>query len=210
MSDTVVLCEQQPQESSEAFAAFLVYRDLPRGERTATAAYRATRVNETQGKKVSGQWLGWARSYQWEKRAEAYDRYEFQIAQQARETVIVTTNGEWQRRRDVIRHEEWVASRALYQKAMEMLAFPLATTTTKETVEDGKTIIHTEVHAGKWTFRDAAQMIDVAGKLARLSAEMETSRTGVTFDVIIAAITAIAPDLSEELSRELSQAVLEG
>lgn len=60
--------EQLPEESDRAYAAFLRYRDLPRGERSVRAAIGGTKVRRRT-------WEGWAADFRWRARVAAYESY---------------------------------------------------------------------------------------------------------------------------------------
>lgn len=64
--------ERLPNESSKAYAAFCIYRDLG-SERSLDGVRRKLEEN---GKKVSIKFLGrWSSKYNWVARAQAYDDY---------------------------------------------------------------------------------------------------------------------------------------
>jgi hypothetical protein len=63
--------EQQQGESSKAFAAFCVYRDLGRN-RSVVEAFRQ-QTGKPGAKQASGRWNRWAKAWHWAERAQAWD-----------------------------------------------------------------------------------------------------------------------------------------
>ena len=61
-----------PDESSQAYAAFLTFRDLPRDKRSILAAYR---LRKPAAKQPSRAFAAWATQYHWRPRADGYDAY---------------------------------------------------------------------------------------------------------------------------------------
>ncbi len=160
--------ERQPWDTSASFQAFRVYLEQE-APRSVVEAYRQkTGKEKAKVSQAPGGWNNWAggKDYKgdpipdalpWAKRAEAWDDH---LAEQ---DIL-----KWEQRRAEQREREWGTSNTLFDKAQQMLKFPVVETTTK----DGQTI----VKPAKWTFRDAAAIADLASKLARLAAEMETEK----------------------------------
>jgi hypothetical protein len=99
--------EQQPRESSRAFGAFCIYRDLgPRRSLRAAAAAFYGRTTATLERQVDK----WSRAFRWVERASAWDRHLDAEARQAQEQA---------RREMVERHVR--EARALQAKALERL-----------------------------------------------------------------------------------------
>lgn len=61
--------ERMPHESSKAYQAFMLYRDLGPG-RSLTAAHKAHKAG---AHGASGQWTRWSSAHEWKRRAEDYD-----------------------------------------------------------------------------------------------------------------------------------------
>jgi hypothetical protein len=66
--------ERLSGESSLAFAAFCVFRDLG-AERSIRKAVESTEQNETTRAKRYNVWRNWAAAYRWRERAADYDQY---------------------------------------------------------------------------------------------------------------------------------------
>jgi hypothetical protein len=66
--------ERLTGESSMAFAAFCVYRDL-RAERSIRKAVESVEENEAARVKRYNVWRNWAAAYRWRERAADYDQY---------------------------------------------------------------------------------------------------------------------------------------
>ena len=62
--------ERQPGETAKAYAAFLLYRDLPAIERSVAAAREG---QQRDGKGTLRQWNGWSGRYGWVNRAAEHD-----------------------------------------------------------------------------------------------------------------------------------------
>ena len=62
---------QLPDESSQAYAGFLAYADLPPGQQTITAAYRALKgTPDNESVKPPGYFGAWASKYSWRPTSE--------------------------------------------------------------------------------------------------------------------------------------------
>lgn len=78
--------ERQTGESSKAYAAFCIYRDLG-AERSIE---RVRREFAERGRKISAKFLGrWSSKYDWVERARAYDDYLDRIRREAKEKEIL-------------------------------------------------------------------------------------------------------------------------
>jgi hypothetical protein len=71
--------ELLPKESAEAFAAFVVYRDLGFG-RCIRTAIDSVKENNSYSQSY-GSWRKWAVDYRWKERAADFDRYNEQLKQ---------------------------------------------------------------------------------------------------------------------------------
>ena len=67
------LWERQPSETAKAYAAFLLYRDLPAIDRSIPAARAACRAQCGISPASVRQWHGWSTKYQWFSRATEHD-----------------------------------------------------------------------------------------------------------------------------------------
>lgn len=143
-------------------------------ERTLLGAWRkATEAGSggvRRGAKLPGAWQRQYERWTWKARAEAFDRHK-----------QVTAERKWNQRYNQQRETEWALSQDLVAKAKQMMSMPLVKTS-RTVEEDGKTII-TEVETARWAFRDAADFIDTASKLARLAVGKPTNETKITFEV---------------------------
>lgn len=64
--------ERQPGESSRAFRAFAIYRDLG-PSRSLNAAYRHAKGSQDPALRAHAVWSGWSSKFDWPVRAAAYD-----------------------------------------------------------------------------------------------------------------------------------------
>lgn len=72
---------QLPDESSQAYAGFLAYADLPPGQRTISSAYRSLKgTPDDASAKPPGYFGAWASKYRWRQRAAARDQIFNRIA----------------------------------------------------------------------------------------------------------------------------------
>lgn len=177
MPKSAPLWEKQPWESAQAFRAFhtcYLAQDPPR---SLEAAYRAYRLNggcaEVDRLKAPGTWQNWARgqnhrgaliagSSSWAERGQAWEDH---LAALDRE--------KWEQRRKQIREDDWEAGQLLRKRAREILEDPEAFRKyTFTTTATGATHEKTELLTGA-----AITATELASKLERLAAEMETDRT---------------------------------
>jgi len=79
------LWHRRPDETAKAFSAFILYRDMPAGERS------LRKLGQNQGKTPSYiKYLQiWSSRYSWVDRATAYDDYLAQIKAEAQERGII-------------------------------------------------------------------------------------------------------------------------
>jgi hypothetical protein len=110
----------------------------------------------------------WSSRYGWQQLAADYDSDMAKAAKAAEERKLQATAGRWAERLIATREEAYQMAKQLIEKAEAMLKFPLAEQVTK----DGKTVIK----PGRWTFADAARMIDVANRLKQLATGLPTDR----------------------------------
>jgi transposase-like protein len=152
--------EQLPDESPKAFAAFRAYAELG-AKRSTTAVARTLSRSAPLIRR-------WSARYQWVKRAAAFDAGLERVASAAEEKELTTQAGLWAKRMQETREAAYIMADRLIEKAEAMLKFPLAETTTR----DGKTM----VRPGRWTFADAARMLEGANRLKQLATGLPTER----------------------------------
>lgn len=181
--------EQLPGETNAWYSRYLIYRnlgasrDLKETIRIDFARRRAAqqqqfkdnpilRFKNDAGKKliepksVPKNWKEAAQKYQWEYRYAAYERY----LQDQEDKKIVDA-------RAALRSEEINLAGKLRDKALQMLAMPLAQRVEEFEDADGKhVVVYKPV---KWTMADAAKMVELYSKLTRMGLEMPTSNIAV-------------------------------
>jgi hypothetical protein len=151
------LWERQPGEKARAYEAAKLYFELG-------AARSLAAVGQKLGKSKALM-ERWSVRWNWTERAAAYDRHIDRLEQEARLRTLATEAERWAQRQTEQREQEWQTSRALLERARQMLAHPLY-----ETVEqDGRTI----VKPVRWSLRDVAAFLELFSKLGRRAAEME-------------------------------------
>jgi hypothetical protein len=209
--------DQLPGESRQAYAAFLVYRDLPSNVRTADLAYWTAKgrpENVKAGKRAGGQWTKWPAPdrYNWLDRAKAYDQYLRQQADAAEAEEVRRTGRERARRREQVEESEWTARGRLLSMAERMLDYPLETVEEvddePEARADGVFIIRRIIHRPiRWSMADVSKFYEMASRLGRLSTGAETERaTVVTEDGTDPARGRAGGALTARLQRALAQA----
>lgn len=110
----------------------------------------------------------WSQNYEWVARVNRHDEIEQERAIE-----------EWRERQKEIRSTEWDMASRLIERAERMLEFPIRETET--TMEDGVTRL--TIKPVKWSGGTPARYLDLASKLARLAAEMETENIKVAATV---------------------------
>lgn len=144
------------------FDRFTDYRLMGAG-RSLLGCVNQERV--TKGHKKSnytpGSWREAFEEWNWDERAEAWDEQERQLKE-----------AEWEKRRDERREKDWQRSGDLDSRVDRMLNFPLQEVKRQES-EDGKTVT-TIIKPVGWRFSDIPKLAEMASRLGRLGAEMET------------------------------------
>lgn len=101
---------RQDDETSAAWAAFQVFRDMSPGDRSLNAAYRASKGR--QKGRASGTWHKWY-GHGWKARATAYDRYQDEQRRQQLEERRLRALAEQADLGELLRKKAAVAARAL-------------------------------------------------------------------------------------------------
>lgn len=127
----------------------------------------------------------WSSTYEWVKRACAYDAHMEAVAQAERERLARDREAKWEKRRDEIREAEFEASMLLVKKFKEMATAPTFEVKEEETTEEGGECVNkiTVIMPAGWRLRDMPRVAEAASKLGRLSAEMATERQEIDIDI---------------------------
>jgi len=179
--DLPKLWERQDYENDRMYGAFRYYANLPTIERTLGAAYRAylKDTGKPQPKKVEvpATWKAYFRAEDgkgqpypgatpWVLRARAEDDYRQDIIQRVQ-----------MERQTQLRTREWEMSEKLFERAKQMLTFPLART---ETIKDSQgNPIQIIIEPVNWKEEDVARTLATASKIARMSTDMPTTQIKV-------------------------------
>jgi HSP90 family molecular chaperone len=139
---------RQANESAKAYEAAREYFEL--------GANRSIEAVSQKLSKSIPTLKDWSRKYDWVERAKAYDAYQLELQEKAREKAAQVEAEKWEKRRAEQREVEWNISRGLLHRASQILSQPLNT--------------------ARYSHADAARIADVAVKLARLAAEMATAK----------------------------------
>lgn len=199
-------------ESRAAYHAFCHYRDIPPSERSYDRAYAnhlrtcLRREGVPDRVKCIRRWHYWASEYTWVARAEAFDAHLDKIKRDEIERIQREEAAYWAEVRKRIPREEVEYAERLIAKAREMLEFPLAAVKSTSVERDGKTIVTTIVEPGRWSFATAVKMFELAQRMRRLAAEMETDRTKIDIAVVRAEARRIAETYGIPEDEVLAQA----
>lgn len=168
--------EQREDESGAAFEAFKTFLDLGIA-RTVSAAYRQ-KTGKASAKMASGQWIKWAKRYEWFARAQEFDRYVATIEAREEESAFAASRRLWVSRRSDVQNSAWTLAEALEKKAREILDLPTVQRIETRTEDEGGkkvtvTVINNPVRA---SYSEAIRAAEVADKLRRLAVGMATER----------------------------------
>src|SRR5438128_2587649 len=144
--------EQQPRESSKAFAAFSLYLSL--GPQRSLAA-----VGQKLGK--SGTVIErWSSKFDWTSRVQAYAAHMAVVEREATEALARASAPEWEKRKQEARQEEWELHAECIRAGREAL---------KRFYEKGKGA----------TLGDIARILELASRLGRLASGLATDKTEI-------------------------------
>jgi hypothetical protein len=157
------LWERQEGESTKAFHAFTIYRDLGIS-RTIPEAHRRYTGRNQGGIRAEppGYFEDWYKRFHWKDRAEAYDAY-------LEEAYRLESEAVWKERRNALREELWRDHDDLKTRVAEMLAFPISDIK----VVKGENGLETHIHPGKWNFSTVCQMLELAARLGQQAVGVE-------------------------------------
>jgi hypothetical protein len=150
--------ERQPGESSRAYEAARLYFEMGPGRSLVAVGQKVG--------KSRGLIERWSARWNWRERAAGYDRHLAAIEMDARRQAFAEEAERWAQRQADLREQEWEASRALLQRAHDMLAHPL---TVMASDEEGRTLHQ----PARWSMKDVATFYELAFKLARSAAELD-------------------------------------
>ncbi len=120
--------------------------------------------------------FSWSIRYDWVARVTRHDDIVYTLEEEA-------CRQKWEERRVEIRDREYDHAEMLIEKAIAMLQYPIREVERVTDVsDDGKTVHKTIVMPAKWSFSTPNQLLDLASKLSRLAAEMETDRKTLDVD----------------------------
>jgi hypothetical protein len=168
--------EQRPDETGTAFEAFKQFLDLGVA-RTISEAYRL-KTGRKQAKRASGQWLEWAKRFEWFNRAAEFDRWVAAIEAREEESAFAERRRQWVQRRGELQDSAWSLAELLEKKAREILDLPTVQKLETKTVEEGgkKIITTTIINPVRASYSEAIRAAEIADKLKRLAVGMATER----------------------------------
>lgn len=182
------------KETPRARAAFTDYVSLGDGRSLERLLERYQSVSGTWPTRRLNTLKQWSAAHNWQVRIAAL------IEQQEAEAAE-----HWARVREEHRNRMLLTGQALLGRADEMLRWPIATRTVTQG-ENGEQIV--TLTPARWSFSDAARMVEVADKLVRLAAEMDLDRIKVTVEDVRRAAKQIGVP-EEDLAR-LADAMARG
>jgi len=164
---------RRPDETDAQFSAFRGYLALG-NERSILESYR--RYSGIEGAtQAGGTYLEWVSKNEWIKRVTFFDQWQGVVEDTAFERGAAVEQKKIAMRRAKANDTAWDMATKLIEKAKEILALPIV----EERIEkDGKVIVQVPV---KVRMSDAARMIEIADKLARLTSDLHTEL--VSFDL---------------------------
>jgi hypothetical protein len=119
----------------------------------------------------------WSTQWGWFDRAASWDEYMLDVERRAAELQAQERAKIWLDRDEKLRERRWKIAEALLQKAEQMLQFPLATVTRDN--PDGTTTV---VKPGKWSFGQAARLIETGMEQSQAAVRNLGSLTGEATD----------------------------
>jgi len=172
---------RRPEETTKAYDAFCVYRDLGSG-RSLNGAYCKEKGRQKGVKRASGHWNRWYRQNNWKSRAEAYDHHLDDIKRQAEAQ-------KWKKRgRDLV-DAQYETYEAMLAKGQQMLQFPLARQTVEQRDEQGHPT-HVTVEPARWNMNSAVHLIKAAFELGRLASGLPTkNERSTTLNIDVTKLT---------------------
>lgn len=170
------LWEAQPGETSKAYEAFRVYRDLGvKRTQARVAEILEMRINERHPtSSPSNNLAALSSKYRWVERVTAFDAYLDTILLGAQEEALRTASRRWVARADSIREREYELAMGLADKVAEMLEYPVKRVTRRVESKDGKRIYLTIIEPARWDWKSAADILEKIGYRARIAADMVT------------------------------------
>lgn len=153
---------RRPNEGEKAYAAFKVYCEQ--------GTQRSIRKVARQLAKSATLIKRWAAAHEWAGRVKAWDMDQEERRRKAEDEALKAEAEVWAKRQRQIREQDWQDAQALRAKVRDMLQFPLSHRVVKD---DGKEI---HIYPAKFTLNNAARMLDVASRLERLAAGLNTDK----------------------------------
>jgi hypothetical protein len=193
MDEALKPWDRQPDEPNLWFRRFEQFRRM--GPKRSILGCLNKELNKKGQKKtgdIPSAWRDASEAWKWRARAEAWDQYQSELEEQ-----------EWEARRKKLRDQEWEMAQAMFNRAKEMLAYPL--TRVKKEEQDGEGhVVAVTIEPAEWKVLDIVKFMDVSSKLGRLAADMVTGKVEVVDWRAKAEEAGINP---QELKDELVKAI---
>lgn len=168
-------------ETKKSYDAFCMYRDMGKDR-----SLRKVRHQLGRPEGYTRTLELWSRKYQWVMRVRAYDHHIESLKDAVTTQVVIDNQTMWLRRREEVREVGYEIARQLFDKARQMLAFPITRVTREEEGQDsrGRYVNKITIEPVKWSVRDIGRMADVANKIARLTVDLPTEIIDVCSDLL--------------------------
>lgn len=168
-------------ETKRAYEAFAIYRDMG-FERS----HKKLRLHLGRPEGYTRTIEHWSKKYNWIIRARAWDEHIAQVKDQATTAIIVDNQTLWLQRREQVRETGYEIAAKLFEKAQQMLQFPITRVTKEEEGQDskGRYVNKITIEPVKWSIRDIGRLADIANKIARLTVDLPTEIIDVTSELL--------------------------
>jgi len=177
-------------ESNLWFHRRTEYRLMPKPRSLLECVNRARdEKGQNRSNYVPGAWRRAFKEWQWKEAAEAWDEH---LRQE--------DEAEWEDRRKQIKEREWEGAEKLLERVEKMLGYPLA-----EVIQEDKEGRIFKVQPVRWRQSDVTRFMEMASKLARLAAGMETERQQVDVTSKGEQISGFAVLSDAELAAEIAE-----
>jgi len=169
------LWHRKQDESDAQFAGFSLYLNLGKG-RSLLEAYRRYSGKE-KATQPGGTFQSWSVLNSWLDRVNAYDAWQGQVEDTKFEHAAAKEQSKLAKRRAEANSVAWDMAKLLIEKAKMILKVPILEQQieSEERDKDGRLIkVIKIIKPAKFKVADAARMVEIADRLARLATDMST------------------------------------
>lgn len=161
--------ERQDGETTKAFEAFAIYRDLG-PDRSLDEAYHRYRGDKEAAKRrrAPRYFQVWSSKHRWVERCRLFDAHLEELA-------LAKLEEEWIRRRNEVRETEWSISTQLLERLQAMLEHPITEELHEEDEATGVEV--TIIKPARWSYNTVRLVAESISKLQRLATGQATNRS---------------------------------